>query len=90
MEQGKISKIIFIIYIKFNDRYMMLIEDENKIYMFDRDNNVFEISHLRFPKDAECTSHLTNTLLDGVGIWSFGFCFRKIQLFEFILLGTCH
>ncbi|CAF3573388.1 unnamed protein product [Rotaria sp. Silwood1] len=46
-------------------RYMMLIEDENKIYMFDRDNNVFGISHLRFPKDAECTSHLTNTLIDG-------------------------
>ncbi|CAF2614373.1 unnamed protein product [Rotaria sp. Silwood2] len=46
-------------------RYMMLIEDENKIYMFDRDNNVFEISHLRFPKDPECTSHLTNTLIDG-------------------------
>ncbi|CAF3676509.1 unnamed protein product [Rotaria socialis] len=46
-------------------RYMMLIEDDNKIYMFDRDNNVFQISHLRFPKDAESTSHLTNTLIDG-------------------------
>ena len=46
-------------------RYLMLIEDENKIYMFDRDNNVFEISHLRFPKDPECTSHLKNTLVDG-------------------------
>jgi mRNA-capping enzyme len=46
-------------------RYLMLIEDENKIYMLDRDNNVFEISHLRFPKDPESTSHLTNTLVDG-------------------------
>ncbi|UJR22696.1 hypothetical protein I4U23_025732 [Adineta vaga] len=46
-------------------RYMMLIEDENKIYMFDRDNTVFEISHLRFPYDAEYTRHLTNTLVDG-------------------------
>ncbi|CAF1402650.1 unnamed protein product [Rotaria sordida] len=46
-------------------RYMMLIEDANKIYMFDRDNNVFEITHLRFPKDSDCAHHLTNTLLDG-------------------------
>jgi hypothetical protein len=45
---------------------MMLIEDENKIYMFDRDNNVFQISHIRFPKDPEYTSHITNTLVDGV------------------------
>jgi hypothetical protein len=34
--------------------------------MFDRDNNVFEISHLEFPKDADYTNHLTNTLVDGV------------------------
>ncbi|CAF1324113.1 unnamed protein product [Adineta steineri] len=46
-------------------RYMMLIEDENKIYMFDRDHNVFEIGHTRFPKNPEYTSHLTNTLVDG-------------------------
>ncbi|CAF0897849.1 unnamed protein product [Adineta ricciae] len=46
-------------------RYMMLIEDEHKIYMFDRDNTVFEISHIRFPFDADCTRHLTNTLVDG-------------------------
>jgi mRNA-capping enzyme len=46
-------------------RYMMLIEDKNQIYMLNRDNSVFEISHLCFPKDAEYTSHLTNTLVDG-------------------------
>lgn len=46
-------------------RYMMLIDDENKIFMFDRNHNVFQIQHLRFPKDAECTRHLTNTLVDG-------------------------
>ncbi len=49
----------------------MLIEDENKIYMFDRDNNVFEISHIRFPKDAESPAHLRNTLVDGVCIRKF-------------------
>ena len=46
----------------------MLIDGENKIYMFDRDHSVFEISHLRFPKDPENTSHLTNTLVDGVNL----------------------
>ena len=45
---------------------MMLIEDENKIYMFNRNYSVFQISHLRFPKDAGYTGHLTNTLVDGV------------------------
>jgi hypothetical protein len=60
-----------IINMKFSDRYMMLIEDKNKIYMFDRDNNVFEISHLEFPKDPEYTTHLTNTLVDGVNSKNF-------------------
>ena len=46
-------------------RYMMLIEDEYKICMFNHDNNVFEISHIHLPKDAECTNHLTNTLVYG-------------------------
>jgi hypothetical protein len=49
----------------------MLIEDKNKIYMFDRDNNVFEISHICFPKDVDYTSHLTNTLVDGVDFMNF-------------------
>lgn len=47
---------------------MMLIDGENKIYMFDRDHSVFEISHIRFPKDPENDNHLTNTLVDGVNI----------------------
>jgi hypothetical protein len=47
---------------------MMLIEDKHKIYMFDRDNNVFEISHLEFPKDGDYMDHLRNTLVDGVRI----------------------
>ena len=48
---------------------MMLIDGENKIYMFDRDHSVFEISHIRFPKDPDDKeSHLTNTLVDGVNI----------------------
>jgi hypothetical protein len=63
----KKRKLRFIIYHKyFNYRYMMLIEDENQMYMLDRNNNVFQIDHLRFPKDSDCTRHLINTLVDGV------------------------
>ena len=52
--------------------------------MFDRDNNVFQISHLRFPKHADCKSHLKNTLVDGVNI-------LDICLFIdiFLILGIC-
>jgi mRNA-capping enzyme len=56
---------------------MMLIDGENKIYMFDRNHHVYQISHLRFPKDAECTRHLTNTLVDGVSI---NLLFRRTTL----------
>lgn len=58
---------------------MMLIEDKNKIYMFDRDNTVFEISNVCFPKDPDYTSHLTNTLVDGV--YSLNLTF--FQIFDF-------
>lgn len=50
---------------------MMLIQDKHKIYMFDRDNSVFEINHLEFPYDVEYSRHLTNTLVDGVRILDF-------------------
>ncbi|CAF1215728.1 unnamed protein product [Didymodactylos carnosus] len=46
-------------------RYMMLIEEQDKIYMFDRDNNAFHIPHLHFPKDSDLNSHITDTLVDG-------------------------
>ncbi|CAF4777384.1 unnamed protein product [Rotaria sp. Silwood1] len=46
-------------------RYMMLIESENNIYMLDRNNDVFQINCLQFPKDSNCTRHLINTLVDG-------------------------
>jgi hypothetical protein len=50
---------------------MMLIEDQNRIYMLDRNNNIFQISRLQFPKDASCQRHLTNTLIDGVCLLKF-------------------
>lgn len=54
----------------------MLIENENRIYMLDRNNNAFQINHLSFPKDPNCQTHLINTLLDGVCLLKF--CNLKI------------
>ncbi|XP_056422061.1 mRNA-capping enzyme isoform X1 [Hyla sarda] len=46
-------------------RYMMLIDGKNEVYMIDRDNSVFHVSHLEFPFRKDLRVHLTNTLLDG-------------------------
>ncbi len=46
-------------------RYMMLIEEKDKVYMLDQGDNVFTVDHIQFPSDAEFTSHLKNTLVDG-------------------------
>jgi len=47
-------------------RYMMLIDGENRVFMFDRDNNVFHVSGLRFPRRKNPGEHVANTLVDGV------------------------
>uniref|UniRef100_A0AAX7TA05 mRNA-capping enzyme n=1 Tax=Astatotilapia calliptera TaxID=8154 RepID=A0AAX7TA05_ASTCA len=47
------------------DKYMMLINGKNEVYMIDRDNAVFHISNLEFPFRKEPRVHLSNTLLDG-------------------------
>ncbi|XP_078504413.1 mRNA-capping enzyme isoform X2 [Lissotriton helveticus] len=46
-------------------RYMMLIDGKNEVYMIDRDNSVFHVSHLEFPFRKDLRIHLSNTLLDG-------------------------
>ena len=46
-------------------RYMMLIEDKDKVYMLDHGDNLFTIDHIQFPCDVEYTRHLKNTLVDG-------------------------
>lgn len=66
-------------------RYMMLIESQDRIYMLDRDNNVFQVNHLRFPKDSNCTQHLINTLVDGVCLYIFNH--SSIYIF---LIGICY
>ncbi|XP_070533802.1 mRNA-capping enzyme-like isoform X2 [Ptychodera flava] len=45
-------------------RYMMLIDGRGEIYMFDRDNTVFAVPQLTFPKRKE-DGHISNTLIDG-------------------------
>lgn len=47
-------------------RYMMLIDGEDQVYFFDRDNNVFKVERMRFLHLKDLRTHLTNTLLDGV------------------------
>jgi hypothetical protein len=44
----------------------MLIENENQIYMLDRNNNVFKINNLRFPNRSDNSKQLKDTLIDGV------------------------
>ncbi|RDD38378.1 mRNA-capping enzyme [Trichoplax sp. H2] len=46
-------------------RYMMLIHKNDEIYMIDRNNSIFKIPHLKFPRGSDLNSHIENTLLDG-------------------------
>ncbi|UJR26354.1 hypothetical protein I4U23_007687 [Adineta vaga] len=46
-------------------RYMMLIEDKDRIYMLDRNNHVFQIHRLLFPTTIDSNEYLKDTLLDG-------------------------
>ncbi|GBN11275.1 mRNA-capping enzyme [Araneus ventricosus] len=46
-------------------RYMMLIDREDEIYFIDRDNSVFKVEGLRFPRRKVPEEHIANTLLDG-------------------------
>ncbi|KAF7269068.1 hypothetical protein GWI33_017826 [Rhynchophorus ferrugineus] len=46
-------------------RYMMLIDGEDEVYLFDRDNRVFKVENLRFLHLKNLQVHLRDTLLDG-------------------------
>ncbi|KAI4465297.1 mrna-capping enzyme [Holotrichia oblita] len=46
-------------------RYMMLIDGEDEVYLFDRDHNIFKVNSLRFPHRKDIHRHLKNTLIDG-------------------------
>ncbi len=44
----------------------MLILGRDKVFMLDRDNSVFHVHNLNFPKRKEVDKYLQRTLLDGV------------------------
>ncbi len=46
-------------------RYMMLIKGKDELYMLDQGDYLFSVDHIQFPFDAEYTSHLEDTLVDG-------------------------
>lgn len=46
-------------------RYMMLIDKENEVYFFDRDNSCFKVDRIHFLRRENLHQHLENTLLDG-------------------------
>jgi len=46
-------------------RYMMLIDGENEVYFIDRDNSIFQVANVRFPRRKEPHKHIVDTLLDG-------------------------
>ncbi|XP_074655994.1 mRNA-capping enzyme-like [Tubulanus polymorphus] len=46
-------------------RYMMLIDGARNNYMIDRDNAVFHVPNLTFPRRKDLHKHLQNTLIDG-------------------------
>ena len=52
-------------------RYLMYINGKNDVFMLDRDNSVFRVQNLTFPKRKEPEKHLENTLLDGVSKYLF-------------------
>ena len=47
-------------------RYLMLIRNENEVYMVDRDNAVFRINKVVFPSNDDPNQGLKDTLIDGV------------------------
>jgi len=46
-------------------RYLLLIVGRDRVYMLDRDNAVFMVKNLSFPKSNDLTKHLEKSLFDG-------------------------
>ena len=46
-------------------RYLLLIQGRDNIYMLDRDNCVFKVKNLSFPKSNDISRHLEKCLFDG-------------------------
>ena len=69
MHLGNYEKILESPYVvtwkSVGKRYMMLIEEVGKVYMFDEGNGLFSVDHIQFPFDAKYSSHLKDTLVVG-------------------------
>jgi mRNA-capping enzyme len=63
-----------------DSRYMMLIDGVNEVYMLDRDNAVYRVPNVVFPKRKDPARHLSNTLLDGVSLPSLSRFFHSYLL----------
>ncbi|ESO99998.1 hypothetical protein LOTGIDRAFT_213204 [Lottia gigantea] len=46
-------------------RYMTLIDGRGEVYMIDRDNAVFQVANLDFPKRKDLSAHIRDTFVDG-------------------------
>ncbi|XP_053382775.1 mRNA-capping enzyme-like [Mercenaria mercenaria] len=46
-------------------RFLMLIDGKDHVYMLDRDNTVFHVPNLQFPRRKDLNAHIADTLLDG-------------------------
>lgn len=66
-------------------RYLMLIDGEDEVYLFDRDNCAFHVKGLRFLRKSDPNSHIENTLIDGV-IDFFAF---NLSIKNFLILIWC-
>ena len=49
-------------------RYMILLSGKEQVYAIDRDNSIFHVPNLIFPRRKDLDSEIANTLIDGVSI----------------------
>ena len=47
-------------------RYLMLLDGRHEVYMLDRDNAVFHVPQVTFPKRKDLDACIESTLVDGV------------------------
>ncbi|KAJ8669304.1 hypothetical protein QAD02_000563 [Eretmocerus hayati] len=63
-------------------RYMMFIQSNGRVYFINRDNSVFEVEGLTFPRVADTAKRLRDTLLDGEMVMD---KFEKKEFFRYLV-----
>jgi len=78
------------------NRFLMLIDGKDRVFMLDRDNTVFHVQNLEFPTRKKWDEHIQNTLVDGELIIDIvdgrkipRFLIYDIVKFQNIKVGTC-